>query len=141
MKAEELTMKWNDYKSDSLYLWNGKILFVITEGDGSNLLDEDIEDGYEDYWVTNWYETNYTDGGQWMETKPIKEIDYTILGVIKRILDCDLWEDDWIILDDALGSELANQFYDYWAEKGQMQYLENELQSAIEFVKENLKGE
>lgn len=104
-------MKWNDYPSDTLYLWNGSVVFRISEGTGDNLLDEDIEAGYKDYWMT---ECTDGDGGQWMETKLIKDIDYTIQGVLDRLMKCDLWEDNWEIIDEDLGSELCDAFEEYW---------------------------
>lgn len=105
-----LNMKWNDYESDTLYLWNGHDLYVIAEGNGSNLSDEDIEKGYKDYWMTYIVGSNYTDGGQWMETKPIIDIDYTIQGVIDRMMKCDLWKDKWKVLDKKLGIEIYEAY-------------------------------
>lgn len=103
IKNIDMNMKWNDYPSDVLYLWNGEDLFKILEGSGCNLLEGDIEEGYADYWMT---ECNADGGGQWMETQLISEIDYTIQGVIDRMSECDLWDDDWEVLDEDLGSEL-----------------------------------
>ena len=101
IKGIDLNMKWNDYSDDTLYLWDGNdIVFVISEGTGENLLDEDIEEGYKDYWMTSWYEYGEEkDGGQWMETEYIRDIDYTIQGVVDRISECDLWDDNWEVLD------------------------------------------
>ena len=39
----DLNMKWNDYPSDTLYLWNGDTIFRIAEGTGDNLSEEDEE--------------------------------------------------------------------------------------------------
>ena len=102
IKGIDLNMKWNDYDSDTLYLTNGNgAVFVISEGCGDNLLDEDIKEGYKDYWMTSWYEDGEEeDGGQWMEEEMIRDIDYTIQGVIDRISECDLWDDDWEVLDN-----------------------------------------
>lgn len=115
VKGIDLNMKWNDYDSDTLYLWNGTDLFVITEGSGENLSTEDREEGYVDYWMTNCYaEGCGGDGGQWMETELITNIDYTIQGVIDRIMDCDLWDDDWKVIDDDTGSSLEDKFSAYY---------------------------
>lgn len=115
IKGINLDMKWNDYDSDTLYLWNGSDLFVITEGSGDNLSTEDEEEGYVDYWMTECYgEGTDGDGGQWLETELITDIDYTIQGVIDRIMECDLWDDDWIVLDDDIGSSLEDKFNVYY---------------------------
>lgn len=106
-----LSMEWNEYPSDVLYLWNGNTIFRIAEGDGGNLLPEDEEEGYKDYWMTEWYDINgQEDGGQWMERELISDIGYTIQGVLWRLMDCDLWEDNWEILPPAIGSEILSCF-------------------------------
>lgn len=108
----DLNMKWNDYPSDILYLWsaNEKTIFRIFEGDGENLLAEDIAEGYKDYWMTDFITGDgYCDGGQWMETELISDLDYTIQGVLNRMMECDLWEDDWEILDEDFGEELFDE--------------------------------
>ena len=107
-------MKWNDYPSDTLYLWNGNTVFRISEGTGENFWPEDEEAGYKDYWMTEYYTFEDGNGGQWMETELIKDIDYTINGVLERLYDCDLWEDDWKIIDEDLGEELCDLFEKYW---------------------------
>ena len=38
----DLDKKWNDYSSDTLFLWNGSVVFKISEGTGENLWEEDI---------------------------------------------------------------------------------------------------
>ena len=139
IKGIDLDMKWNDYKekygTDSLYLWDGETLFVIAEGTGDNLIEEDEENGYVDYWMTNWYENDDADGGQWMETKLISEIDYTIQGVIDRIGECDLWDSDWVVLPEKVGYEAADA-YESWYSKN------NFLKFMIDRMNEELqKGE
>lgn len=99
-------MKWNDYPSDTLYLWNGNTIFRISEGTGDNLWPEDEEAGYKDYWMTEYYGSDESNGGQWLETELIRDIDYTIQGVIDRLMTCDLWEDNWEILDEEKGEEI-----------------------------------
>lgn len=114
ISEEILATKWNEFGSDSMCLWNGSVLFIIKEGDGSNLSDEDIEEGFEDYWITNWYGfvsgVFEADGGQWMETQSIHEHDYTIAEVLGRLQGCDLWRDDWELLDDDTAGRLYNIF-------------------------------
>ena len=122
IKGIDLNMKWNDYKSDTLYLWNGSELFRIAEGSGDNLLPQDEEEGYVDYWLTDWYSQDDGNGGQWMEKKLIADIDYTIQGVIDRISECDLWDDDWVILDEKAGDSLAEGFETYWTAQNRLRY-------------------
>lgn len=133
-------MKWNDYKSDTLYLWNGEELFKIAEGTGDNLLQEDIEEGYVDYWITDVYSRIGNDGGQWMETRLISDIDYTIQGVIDRIRECDLWDDDWTVLDYDKGSHFEEIFAYYWKTKYEFMKTERILEYETKNINKN-KGE
>ena len=131
----DINMKWNDYPSDTLYLWNGNTLFIISEGTGCNLSFEDIEAGYEDYWMTEICskdETSY--GGQWMETELISKIDYTIQGVIDRIKECDLWEDNWKIIDYEHGEILFNALEKYSEIKTKFDSAKDELEKAIKEI-------
>lgn len=103
----DLNMKWKNYPHDTIYLWNGKDIFRISEGDGCNLDEEDRKEGYKDNWVTNFIPSDgKMDGGMWLETDYIVDIDYTIQGVIDRMCECDLWEDNWKILKDEYGERL-----------------------------------
>ena len=114
IKGIDLNMKWNDYSSDTLYLWNGNTVFKIAEGNGSNLLKEDEEEGYIDYWMTDYASNEDGNGGQWLETELISDIDYTIQGVIDRMMECDLWDDVWTIIDMNLGELLIDFFEKSW---------------------------
>ena len=125
----DLNKKWNDYPSDTLYLWDGETIFKIAEGTGDNLWDEDIEEGYVDYWMTESYSFNEhaCDGGQWMETKLIRDIDYTIQGVIDRLMKCDLWDSNWEILDEDTGDELFSAYEDYYYHRKQMRSYKEQI--------------
>lgn len=125
----DLNMKWNDYSSDTLYLWDGETIFMIAEGTGDNLWDEDVNAGYLDYWMTESYNFNEDscDGGQWMETKLIRDMDYTIQGVIDRLMECDLWDSDWEILDEDTGNELVSLYEDYYHHRNQMRYYKEQI--------------
>ena len=107
------------WSGEDLYLWNGKdTLFLIAEGTGDNLLDEDVEDGYADYWMTEWFTINAdctlkADGGQWMETELVRDKYHTVGDVLARLMECDLWEDNWRLLDMVTGEELYRRF-DEW---------------------------
>lgn len=122
----DMNIKWNKYPSDTLYLWDGETIFRITEGSGDNLFPEDEENGYIDYWLTDYYNFNNGDGGQWMETELISNIDYTIQGVINRIKECDLWESNWKIIDEEVGKILFDAFDNYYMYKNKARY-NNEL--------------
>lgn len=103
--------KWNDYSNGSLYLWNGDVLYVATQ-DSNNVTEEDEARGYMDSWVVDIYSTTeeVPQGGQWMETKMIEDLDYTIQGVMDRLGGCDLWKDDWRILEPDIGEVLQMAF-------------------------------
>lgn len=123
-----MNKKWNDYGGDALYLWDGETLFVIKEGDGTNFSAEDEEEGYADYWMTDYYneEKDVWDGGQWMEENLIAETDYTIEGVIERLKECDLWDSNWEILDEDVGERLEEAFVDYFNAKGNLKRMKGE---------------
>lgn len=126
----DTNMKWNDYKSDTLYLWSKEeeTLFIISEGTGENLLDEDIAEGYVDYWMTDSYDKERfcEEGGQWLEKKMIYDIDYTIQGVIDRMMTCDLWMADWEVIDEETGEELRDLFHEHWYAKNK-EYADKKL--------------
>ena len=134
----DMNMKWNKYPSDTLYLWNGKTLFKIAEGTGDNLLEEDEAEGYKDYWMTDYYDFDEWEGGQWMERETIWDLDYTIQGVLDRLKECDLWDDDWEILDDNTGSELEATFELYWEEESKAFRAKRRIE---EMIKQITKGE
>ncbi len=109
-----LKKKWNDYCSDTLYLISNDYnrFVVIKEGDGSNLLPEDEDEGYKDYWITEEYDLetmSNIDGMQWMEEQLISDLNYTIEGVIERN-EYDI--DDYYILDNNLGEKLQSTLED-----------------------------
>lgn len=134
----DLNMKWNDYSSDTLYLWDGETIFRIAEGTGDNLLDEDVDAGYLDYWMTESYSFNEDacDGGQWMETQLIRDIDYTIQGVIDRLMECDLWDSNWEILDDDTGNELFHFYEEYYIHKREIRFYKKHIDKLITLLME-----
>ena len=76
-----------------MLIWAGepdyKIITAV-EGTGDNLTDEDIADGYIDYWMTSIYkqegeEIVLVDGGQLLTSKPIKDMD--VDEQVERLLD------------------------------------------------------
>lgn len=76
-----------------MLIWVGepdyKIITAV-EGTGDNLTDEDIKDGYVDYWMTSIYkqegeEIVLEDGGQLLTSTPIKDMDTD--EQVERLLD------------------------------------------------------
>ena len=76
-----------------MLIWVGepdyKIITAV-EGTGDNLTDEDIKDGYIDYWMTSVYkqegeEVVLEDGGQLLTSTPIKDMDTD--EQVERLLD------------------------------------------------------
>lgn len=105
--------KWADYPGDTLYLWNGDVLYTAHE-DSVNVLESDKAEGYKDSWVVDIYSLSNPDwlpqGGQWMESEYISDMNYTIEGITNRLIDCDLWKDDWTILDPNVGEIIKDLF-------------------------------
>ena len=134
----DLSMKWNDYPSDSLYLWNGDVLYVATE-DQQNVLEEDEAKGYKDSWVVDMYSITeeVPQGGQWMEREYISDIGYTIRDVIDRLGRCDLWEDKWKVLEPSVGSTMRDLFESHESKKREIKELEekqNKGKAEYEFL-------
>lgn len=79
-------------------------LITAVEGTGDNLTDEDIKDGYIDYWMTSVYkqdgeEVTLEDGGQLLSTTPVADLE--LEDRAKRLMD--YWGcvgDDYVILDN-----------------------------------------
>lgn len=134
----ELNTKWNDYPSDTLYLWDGETIFKIAEGTGENLWPEDEEEGYVDYWMTESYSFNESNcnGGQWLETELITDIDYTIQGVLDRLMECDLWDSDWQILDEDTGNELFHFYEEYYIHKREIRFYKKYIDKLITLLME-----
>lgn len=111
--------KWSEYPSDTLYLWNGDVLYMARE-DSENISEVDVAEGYKDSWIVDIFSISDEDwlppGGRWMESDRISDMNYTIEGITNRLLDCDLWKDDWKILDPKIGEALRAAFVE-WQEK------------------------
>lgn len=79
-------------------------LITATEGTGDNLTDEDIKDGYIDYWMTSIYkqdgeEITLEDGGQLLTSTPVADLE--LEDQAKRLMD--YWgcvSNEYVILDD-----------------------------------------
>lgn len=78
-------------------------IITAVEGTGDNLTDEDIADGYIDYFMTSIYkqegeEIELSDGGQLLTTTPIKDMEQE--EQVKRLLDYWGLSGDYIVLDN-----------------------------------------
>ena len=121
--TDVMKMKWSEYCSKehtgSIYFVNEyeTYLYRVTEGTGDNLLPEDKEDGYVDYWLTDFYnlkEKREGDGGEWLETKLISDRDYTIGELIERMKECDapLDLERWTIQPAKVGESITDEIDD-----------------------------
>ena len=113
----DLNMKWNGYKEGRLCLWNGSELYIATPEYDDSIIDYDDDDYEENCWIVDVYgvDDNIIQGGCWTEEKPIKEIDYTIQGVIDRLGECDLWADNWKFVPKEEAYEFMDLIEDYWS--------------------------
>lgn len=78
-------------------------IITAVEGTGDNLTDEDIADGYIDYFMTSIYkqegeEIELSDGGQLLTTTPIKDMEQE--EQVKRLLDYWGLSGDYVVLDN-----------------------------------------
>ncbi len=107
-------MLWNDYGENlsfSLYLYSRDTGFIykVSEGTGDNLLDEDKEAGYRDYWDTELVnvDSGSQQGGMWLEKDYISTLDYTLNSLVtKMCVNDDIAVSDWFILDPEFGMDL-----------------------------------
>ena len=130
-----LDIKWKDYckenKTDCLYLQSldGSKLIRIAEGDGEALEEEDLQDGYNDYWYIEVYqEFEYNDfhgaaniGGGYLMTKQlIQDENPSILQIVDTIIERkeeldgleDLDETHFLILEENFGSKIEKRMED-----------------------------
>lgn len=78
-------------------------VITLQEGSGDNLSEQDIKDGFTDYWMSSVYqqdgdELTLVDGGQILTSKPISEMETD--EIIERVFD--YWEchtNNYAILD------------------------------------------
>lgn len=78
-------------------------IITAVEGTGDNLTDEDIKDGYIDYFMTSIYkqegeEIELADGGQLLTITPIKDMEQE--EQVKRLLDYWGLSGDYVVLDN-----------------------------------------
>jgi hypothetical protein len=106
-------MRRTNMKDLVIFVKNDEKIIRIAEGDGCNLTDEDIKDGYVDYLYYDIFDAqdfqDVEDGGMVLLEKPVKDEFNSIGEVIKRVLNMAGYikmpvyymlsgEDDWIAL-------------------------------------------
>jgi hypothetical protein len=110
-------MRWLDYieenKMDGLFFYNPdtKHLLAVWEGTGQNLLPEDEEAGFVDYWMVDEYgREGNVDGMQIMCTSVIRENNKSINDICsavneayRSIGDKPLW---YYIIDPTIGTKI-----------------------------------
>lgn len=107
-----LNLKWTEYceqhNTDALFFFDPKNnnLIVIREGNGDNLLDEDEEEGYVDYWYATVYDkSGEIGGGMQLLENYIQEENQTIEELINN------FEENSALFDEV-PSELKSIFID-----------------------------
>ena len=81
--------------ASNILIWNEDVGFVrINEGNGSNLLDEDEEEGYVDYIMLDFleydgYDMIENDGAQVMLCEMYQEKFNSVEEVVKHMIDCN----------------------------------------------------
>ena len=124
-------MRWLDYvatyKTDGIFFLDTKTetFVAIFEGTGDNLLDEDIENGYVDYWYVEVYDNAgwiYNGGGQLLLTEVTRETNPTVDEIIKYVFaNADMLEipaREMPIMDPREGCELAADYFARELRKG-----------------------
>ena len=117
-------MRWLDYieqnKIDGLFFLDVRhgIYVQVFEGTGENLLPEDEENGFVDYWISDVYTgEGMVGGGQLLLTSVIREDNPTIREIIKLITDnaeifdvvgLDMNE---MLLDAKTGIEIGKKYW------------------------------
>lgn len=114
-----MNQRWLDYieenKMDGLFFYNPdtKHLLAVWEGTGQNLLPEDEDNGFVDYWMVDEYDREgNVDGMQIMcpslireDNKFIDDICSTVNEAYGSIGDEPLW---YYIIDPAIGTKIEN---------------------------------
>lgn len=120
--SKDFNMKWNDYcntfHTDTLYFTNTAKdkLIKVSEGTGDNLLPEDKEEGYVDYWyVESYEEIGETGGGILYEKDLIAEQNLTIKEIIEYLTDHEdsfdnIHLEDCHLINAAEGEQLLEHF-------------------------------
>lgn len=119
---KDLNMKWNDYcttfHTDTLYFTNTdkNKLIKVSEGTGDNLLPEDEEEGYVDYWHCDVYTNDgQIGGGIFYLTELIAEKNLSIKDTIKFLTENeDMFDEvdleNCHLISVAEGEELEEHF-------------------------------
>lgn len=93
----DMNQRWLDYikqnNIDGLFFYNpdAQIFMTVYEGTGDNLLPEDEEEGYVDYWMVDVFSKNGNeDGAQIMCTTVIRETNPTVGEIIDMIEESEM---------------------------------------------------
>ena len=116
-----LLMSWKEYyeeyKTNSLYFTNNdkSELVMVAEGTGDNLLEEDKEEGYVDYWYIECFGDTGRDGGLLMRKTLIVKDNPTIEDIIKECNDFEenlipITSGEFYVMNPEEGEELEVQF-------------------------------
>ena len=115
-------LKWTEYckkfNTETLYFTDKdeSKLITVAEGSGDNLTNEDIDEGYKDYWYVEVYNNEGgIGGGMLLLPKLIKETNMTIAETIKFIQDNkDAFDEvnlsDMNLIGVGKGEELLEHF-------------------------------
>ena len=122
-------MRWLDYvatyKTDGIFFRDTKAntFVAIFEGTGENLMPEDIENGYVDYWYVESYSSDgLNGGGQLLLTEITREVNPTVDEIIKYVFaNADMLEipaREMPIMEPREGCELAADYFARELRKG-----------------------
>lgn len=127
MLANIMNMRWSEYidkyKIDGIFCYDPRkgILVTIYEGTGLNLLEEDEEAGYKDYWNINvgTLDTGFDDGGTIYVTEVIRQENPCVGDVLRMIERNDLMIEGIsglclreMLIQPFLGNSMEHKMYE-----------------------------
>ena len=115
---DELPQSFSEFvENGSLYFTNNdkSELVMVAEGTGDNLLKEDEEEGYVDYWYIECFGNSNRDGGLLMRKTLIMEDNPTIEDIIKECNDFEenlipITSGEFYIMDPEEGEEKTSEY-------------------------------
>lgn len=125
IKNVDNNMKWSEYcnlyQTDTLYVSNDSRsrLVTIAAGTGDELMEEDMEEGYVDYWCMEAYGDSKGGSGMIMKEEYIAESNPTIGQILYDVCeeDPELFSDGDYLIDAVEGRDLENLFLEAEIEK------------------------
>lgn len=99
----------NQFGEANFYFVEGNMLYCVFEGDGSNLLEEDIEHGCKDYWYATQFDFDKgeVDGGQLLTTEVIQSEAF-LPKTIAELLDYFDDNMDILLVPDKLEEKIVD---------------------------------